>query len=101
MPSPRTVIDFKQVPPKKGQPFCFFSIFSVIISIALFVIPFSTDCPRVHPIEEKGTFMSNLGKPNISLDSGFHFNEVDPTTSKFDPAIHRLLSRNPGLASLF
>ena len=25
--------------------------------------------------------MSNSGKPNISLDSGFHFNEVNPTTS--------------------
>ena len=46
--------------------------------------------------------MSNSSKPNISLDSGFHFNEVNPTTSNaVDAATHRLLSLNPGLAALF
>ena len=45
--------------------------------------------------------MSNSGKPNISLDSGFQFNEVNPAASKaVDPGIHRLLSLNPGLAAL-
>jgi hypothetical protein len=43
--------------------------------------------------------MSKSG--NISLDSGFHFNEVNPVTSNVvDAATHRLLSLNPGLAAL-
>jgi hypothetical protein len=38
---------------------------------------------------------------NISLDPGFHFDEVDPTTSNtLDAATHRLLAVNPGLAPL-
>jgi hypothetical protein len=38
---------------------------------------------------------------NISLDPGFHFDEVDPTTSNtHDLATHRLLAVNPGLAPL-
>ena len=38
---------------------------------------------------------------NISLDSGFQFNEVNPTTSNVvDAATHRFLSLNPGLAAL-
>ena len=45
--------------------------------------------------------MSNSGKPNISLDPGFYFNEVNPTTSNaVDAATHRLLSLNPDLAAL-
>jgi hypothetical protein len=46
--------------------------------------------------------VSNSGKPNISLDSGFHFNEVNPTTSNaIDAATHRLLLLNPSLAAVF
>jgi hypothetical protein len=42
-----------------------------------------------------------MSKSNISLDTGFHFDEVDPTTSKpVDLATRRLLSVNPGLAAL-
>ena len=38
---------------------------------------------------------------NISLDSGFRFNEVNPTTSHvLDDVTRRLLSLNPGLAGL-
>ena len=38
---------------------------------------------------------------NISLDPGFHFDEVDPTTSNtLDVATSRLLAVNPGLAPL-
>jgi hypothetical protein len=38
---------------------------------------------------------------NISLDPGFHFDEVDPTTSNtLDVATQRLLAVNPGLAPL-
>jgi hypothetical protein len=44
--------------------------------------------------------MSNI-KPNISLDSGFHFNEVNPTMSTaVDAATHRLLLLNPSLAAV-
>jgi hypothetical protein len=42
-----------------------------------------------------------MSKSNISLDSGFHFDEVDPTTSNaVDVATRRLLAVNPGLAAL-
>jgi len=42
-----------------------------------------------------------MSRSNISLDSGFHFDEVDPTTSKpVDLETRRLLSVNPGLAAL-
>jgi hypothetical protein len=42
--------------------------------------------------------MTNSGKSNISLDSGFHFHEVDPTSSHaVDAETHRLLSLNPAL----
>jgi hypothetical protein len=45
--------------------------------------------------------MSDSGKPNISLDAGFHFREVDASTpSPVDPAAHKFLSMHPGLASL-
>ena len=45
--------------------------------------------------------MSNSGKSNISLDSGFHFHEVDPTSSNaVEAETHRLLSLSPGLAAL-
>jgi hypothetical protein len=43
--------------------------------------------------------MSNSVKPNISLDPGFHFHEVDPTSSGA-ALTQRLLSLNPGLAAL-
>ena len=43
--------------------------------------------------------MSNSG--NISLDAGFHFNEVNPSTSNaVDSATLRALSQSPGLAAL-
>jgi hypothetical protein len=42
--------------------------------------------------------MSNTNKPNISLDSGFHFNEVNPATSNpVDLATHSSLLVNPAL----
>ena len=42
-----------------------------------------------------------MSKPNISLDSGFHFDEVDPTTAAaVDLATHNLLSVNPALGAL-
>jgi hypothetical protein len=45
--------------------------------------------------------MSNSGKSNISLDSGFHFHEVDPKSSNATvDETRRLLSLNPGLAAL-
>jgi hypothetical protein len=45
--------------------------------------------------------MSNSGKSNISLDSGFHFHEVDPTSANpVDVGTQRLLSLNPSLAAL-
>jgi hypothetical protein len=45
--------------------------------------------------------MSNSGKSNISLDSGFHFHEVDPKSSNaVETETRRLLSLNPGLAAL-
>ena len=38
---------------------------------------------------------------NISLDAGFHFNEVNPTTSNaVDDATQRMLSLSPGLAAV-
>jgi hypothetical protein len=45
--------------------------------------------------------MSNSVKPNISLDPGFHFHEVDPKSSQAADAVtSRFLSLNPGLAAL-
>jgi len=45
--------------------------------------------------------MSDPGKPNISLDTGFHFHEVDPKSSNAVSAeTRRLLSLHPGLAAL-
>lgn len=45
--------------------------------------------------------MSDPRKSNISLDSGFHFHEVDPKSSNaVETLTRRLLSQNPGLASL-
>ena len=42
-----------------------------------------------------------MSKSNISLDPGFHFDEVDPTTSDaVDAATRRLLSVNPSLGAL-
>ena len=42
-----------------------------------------------------------MSKSNISLDTGFHFDEVDPATSNVvDAATHKLLAVNPGLAAL-
>ena len=42
-----------------------------------------------------------MSKSNISLDPGFHFDEVDPTTSNaVDAATRRLLSVNPSLGAL-
>jgi hypothetical protein len=45
--------------------------------------------------------MSDSVKSNISLDSGFHFHEVDPKSSNaVDEVTRKLLSLNPGLAAL-
>jgi hypothetical protein len=45
--------------------------------------------------------MSDSVKPNISLDSGFHFHEVDPKSSNaVDDLTRRMLSLHPGLAAL-
>ena len=42
-----------------------------------------------------------MSKSNISLDTGFHFDEVDPTSSNMvDVATHRMLSLNPSLGAL-
>ena len=42
-----------------------------------------------------------MSKSNISLDPGFHFDQVDPTTSTaVDVATQRLLAVNPALAAL-
>jgi hypothetical protein len=45
--------------------------------------------------------MSKSGKANISLDSGFHFDEVDPKSSNVTQAeTHKLLSLFPHLGAL-
>jgi hypothetical protein len=45
--------------------------------------------------------MSDPGKSNISLDTGFHFHEVDPKSSNAVSAeTRKLLSLHPGLAAL-
>ena len=42
-----------------------------------------------------------MSKSNISIDSGFHFDEVDPSTSEtLDSATHGLLALNPALGAL-
>lgn len=42
-----------------------------------------------------------MSNPNISLGSGFHFDEVDPKTAVItDAHLQRILSINPGLAGL-
>jgi hypothetical protein len=45
--------------------------------------------------------MSTSGRTNISLDSGFHFNEVNPTTpGLLDETARKFVSTNPGIAGL-
>jgi len=45
--------------------------------------------------------MSDPRNPNISLDAGFHFDEVDPKSSNVpQPETHKLLSLFPGLGAL-